>query len=963
MFRIVSASGGEVPGAVMGLAKQKAAQLVRIGKRPAKNAVAYSAYPDELYIGVIQLGQTPAGDLIIVLLQRTDPDTGNPTTGKITKSHIAAGGFVFGGAATVNMVVNHIASGGFVFGGSAAVNKVANHIAAGGLVFGGAATVNMVANHIASGGFVFGGSAAVNKVANHIAAGGFVFGGAATVAVTFASITVTVTVSGYVTYGSPLSTVVSATESPLISGTWSWSSSLSTSNLPVGTYDISATYTPTDTAYAAEWDGDWVTVIQKAISITADNMSKTYGDADPAFTYSSSGLVSGDGISGALARTSGSYVGTYSISIGTLSAGGNYSTSFTGATLTINKANQMLGTVTTVWTAGAGNPAIGGREVMIGDTAVVSVSSQGASGNAVTYTSSNAGVCTVSGTTLTIVGIGSFTITAHQAGNSNYNAAADKSNSALNIVKTPATVSSANASVTYNGSPQSASCTTTPSGLSLSYTYNGSPTAPTNAGTYTVVASVTNDIRYTGSITFSFIIQKATPVITWPTPLPIVYSTPLSATQLNASANVAGTFVYDHQVGAILTAGSQALGVTFTPTDTANYAVETDGVWLQVNKASLYVYAQNVTILCFEPIPTFTFGLFCTDGQIIGVTGTPILSTTATSNSPEGFYEIDIAIGTLSAPNYNIGFQVSLLCINVAPHPPMSVSCQDIYVGQTIFPKITGAIGDGSLSSGGNAGYGTTVNPVGDLGVKGIAVGQFDVWASQNKGTHYDQAFCVSAKYNVTPAASPSWYQYWIFHAGAVHISGGSGSYTITQVGTFVGMVFQHNNTDIWITSYGSPRYYYANDGFKITDNVTGYSTMILYSTWAPKLTELSPVATQYGGSNNGGGGYVAPKPGGTWRDNVEPFNYWFYISDAYYGTAIMHQFGEVFYGTYVFIDFGEKQTLTITWYDDVGIEFTWSWTIVLASTPSSDGQSGVGIVQTQDGTNYMPFIYRTSYA
>ena len=468
MFRIVSASGGEVPGAVMGLAKQKAAQLVRIGKRPAKNAVAYSAYPDELYIGVIQLGQTAAGDLIIVLLQRTDPDTGNPTTGKITKSHIAAGGFVFGGAATVNMV----------------------------------------ANHIASGGFVFGGSAAVNKVANHIAAGGFVFGGAATVAVTFASITVTVTVSGYVTYGSPLSTVVSATESPFIAGTWLWSRSLSTSNLPVGTYDISATYTPTDTAYAAAWDGDWITVIQKALSITADNMSKTYGDADPSFTYSSSGLVSGDGISGALARTSGSDVGTYSISIGTLSAGGNYSTSFTGATLTINKANQVLGTVTTVWTAGAGNPAIGGREGMIGDTAVVTVSSQGASGNAVTYTSSNTGVCTVSGTTLTIVGIGSFTITAHQAGNSNYNAAADKSNSALNTVKTPATVSSANASVTYNGSPQSAAGVTSPADLSVNYTYNGSSTIPTNAGTYTVVGTI-NDTRYTGSGSWTLTINKA----------------------------------------------------------------------------------------------------------------------------------------------------------------------------------------------------------------------------------------------------------------------------------------------------------------------------------------------------------------------------------------------------------------------------------------------------------------------
>ena len=45
------------------------------------------------------------------------------------------------------------------------------------------------------------------------------------------------------------------------------------------------------------------------------------------------------------------------------------------------------------------------------------------------------------------------------------------------------------------------------------------------------------------------VIRKITgrekPVITWANPAPIVYGTPLSATQLNATASVAGTFVYD----------------------------------------------------------------------------------------------------------------------------------------------------------------------------------------------------------------------------------------------------------------------------------------------------------------------------------------------------------------------------------------------------------------------------------
>ncbi len=47
------------------------------------------------------------------------------------------------------------------------------------------------------------------------------------------------------------------------------------------------------------------------------------------------------------------------------------------------------------------------------------------SGLTVTYTSSNTDVATVSGSTITIVGAGTSTITASQAGNDDYNAASD----------------------------------------------------------------------------------------------------------------------------------------------------------------------------------------------------------------------------------------------------------------------------------------------------------------------------------------------------------------------------------------------------------------------------------------------------------------------------------------------------------------------------------------------------------
>ena len=79
------------------------------------------------------------------------------------------------------------------------------------------------------------------------------------------------------------------------------------------------------------------TINKKTLTITAEAKSKTYGDADPALTYTQDGLVEGDAITGALSRAEGETVGTYAINQGDLSAGGNYNISFTGANLTITQ--------------------------------------------------------------------------------------------------------------------------------------------------------------------------------------------------------------------------------------------------------------------------------------------------------------------------------------------------------------------------------------------------------------------------------------------------------------------------------------------------------------------------------------------------------------------------------------------------------------------------------------------------
>jgi hypothetical protein len=60
--------------------------------------------------------------------------------------------------------------------------------------------------------------------------------------------------------------------------------------------------------------------------------------------------------------------------------------------------------------------------------------------------------------------------------------------------------------------------------------------------------------------------SNVTPTVTWTPPAAIAYGTPLSSTQLDATANVAGAFVYSPAAGTVLAPGQQTLSVTFTPT-------------------------------------------------------------------------------------------------------------------------------------------------------------------------------------------------------------------------------------------------------------------------------------------------------------------------------------------------------------------------------------------------------------
>ena len=103
--------------------------------------------------------------------------------------------------------------------------------------------------------------------------------------------------------------------------------------------------------------------------------------------------------------------------------------------------------------------------------------------------------------------------------------------------------------------------------------------------TLSVTFTPTDAVDYTSATKTSTItVTQATPVITWATPAAITYGTALSATQLNATTPVAGTFVYTPAAGTILGATTQTLSTTFTPTDTTDYTVATKTTTLVVGK-------------------------------------------------------------------------------------------------------------------------------------------------------------------------------------------------------------------------------------------------------------------------------------------------------------------------------------------------------------------------------------------
>jgi hypothetical protein len=156
------------------------------------------------------------------------------------------------------------------------------------------------------------------------------------------------------------------------------------------------------------------------------------------------------------------------------------------------------------------------------------------------------------------------------------------------------------------------------------------------AGLQTLSATFTppDATDYKGATaTVTLTVNKATPVISWTTPVAILSGTALSGTQLDASSTNPGVFVYSPAAGAVLAVGSQTLSVTFTPTDTTDYATATKTVVLAVNQGTLTL-SINATSIAFGNVVINTP---TTQSVTLTSTGTAAVTVNSAAATGTGF--------------------------------------------------------------------------------------------------------------------------------------------------------------------------------------------------------------------------------------------------------------------------------------------------------------------------------------
>jgi len=187
------------------------------------------------------------------------------------------------------------------------------------------------------------------------------------------------------------------------------------------------------------------------------------------------------------------------------------------------------------------------------------------------------------------VAVGTYGVTATlDAASTNYTAPA--ANGTIIIGAANAAVTLANLAQVYDGTPRVATASTVPAALAVSLTYDGSTTPPTNAGSYTVVAVVTQP-GYSGSASGTLVVSKKAETVTLSNLSATYDGNPHAATATTSPDTVAVSITYDGSATAPTNAGSYAVVATVTD---ANHTGSASGT-LTIAKASATVVLSALT--------------------------------------------------------------------------------------------------------------------------------------------------------------------------------------------------------------------------------------------------------------------------------------------------------------------------------------------------------------------------------
>ena len=205
--------------------------------------------------------------------------------------------------------------------------------------------------------------------------------------------------------------------------------------------------------------------------------------------------------------------------------------------------------------------------------------------------------------------------------------------------KAAATVVLANLTPTYDGTPKPATATTTPAGLTVGLTYNGSATAPANAGSYAVVATV-SDANYQGSAGGTLVIGKATATVVLNSLSPTYDGAAKAAGATTTPAGPTVGLTYNGSASAPANAGSYAVVATVSD---PNYQGSAGGT-LVIGKATATVVLNSLS-QAYDGVAKAAGATTIPGGLTVGLT----YYGSAAAPTDVGSYAV---VATVSDPNY-----------------------------------------------------------------------------------------------------------------------------------------------------------------------------------------------------------------------------------------------------------------------------------------------------------------------